>query len=185
MEIIVKKTVACLEQQGIILFPTDTIWGLGGDARLKETVSKIYRLKQRNQSKALLCLMRDTNMLKEYFKNIPETAFSFFQDERPTTVILDAPRGIASNMIADDNSLAVRIPKDSFCNELLTVFGFPIIATSANTSGHPSPNSYLQIEELILGGVDYVVPLKKTVKMNQPSRIVKVTPEGFVTVIRE
>lgn len=180
----VHHTVECLKAKGLILFPTDTIWGLGGDATAQEVVSSVYSLKNRIYSKALLCLMKDIDMVRDFFAEVPLSALKLFEEERPTTVILDKPRGIAKNMIAADDSLAVRIPKDDFCQALLTAFGKPIIATSANTSGHPSPQCFSEIENSILEGVDYIVPLKKDLNMTQPSRIVKVDKSGDLTVIR-
>ena len=184
LETLISKTVTTLEGDGIIVFPTDTVWGIGGDARNADVVSKIYTLKNRVQSKALLCLMQDIDMVVDYFGRVPEKAITYFNDQRPTTVILDDPKGIAKNMIASDNSLAVRIPKDPFCQSLIKTYGHPIIATSANTSGQPTPQQYSEIESSVLAGVDYVVPLKREQLMQKPSRIVKVTTEGICTVIR-
>jgi L-threonylcarbamoyladenylate synthase len=181
----VQETVIALKSRKTILFPTDTVWGIGGDATQSAVVSAIYDLKQREESKALLCLMKDTAMLSMYFDEIPKEAFALFEADRPTTVILDHPKGIAQNMLAADKSLAVRIPKDPFCQALLAVFQRPIIATSANSSGQPSPEEYRQIEKTVLEGVDYVVPLKQTEKMVQPSRILKVSAQGNITVIRD
>ena len=181
----IQETVIALKNGKTILFPTDTVWGIGGDATQPTVVSYIYDLKQREESKALLCLMKDSHMLSTYFDQIPVEAYKLFEADRPTTVILDHPKGIAKNMLAPDKSLAVRIPKDSFCQALLAAFQRPIIATSANSSGHPSPEEYQQIEKTVLEGVDYIVPLKQTEKMVKPSRILKVSAQGEITLIRD
>lgn len=184
MKKLIQETNASLIAEQSILFPTDTIWGIGGDATSEKVVSAIYKLKKRVFSKALLCLMQDLDMVRRYFKCIPHQALDLFEDVRPTTVILDQPQGIAHNMVAADQSLAVRIPKDEFCQYLLATFGKPIIATSANTSGNPNPTHFSEIESCILEGVDYIVPLKKDLEMKQPSRIIKVDLKGNLTVIR-
>ena len=179
-----QETVIALKSRKTILFPTDTVWGIGGDATQSSVVSAIYDLKQREESKALLCLMKDTTMLSMYFDEIPKEAFALFEADRPTTVILDQPKGIAQNMLAADKSLAVRIPKDPFCQALLAVFQRPIIATSANSSGQPSPEEYRQIEKTVLEGVDYVVPLKSDTYPVKPSRIIQLTIDGKTKTIR-
>ena len=182
---ILTQTVQYLMEQKSILFPTDTVWGIGGDATSIEVVKKVYQLKEREESKALLCLVYNMEMIQNYFDDIPSEALPFFEATSPTTVILDNPKGIATNMIAADNSLAIRIPNDSFCQDLLRTFQRPIIATSANTSGKPTPTSFTEIEKAILEGVDYVVPLENKQQETKPSRIVKVNTSGEITLIRD
>ncbi len=182
---ILNQTIQQLVKQKTILFPTDTVWGIGGDATSVEVVKKVYQLKEREESKALLCLVSNLEMLHYYFDAVPAEAIPFFEASRPTTVILNRPKGIATNMIAADNSLAVRIPNDSFCQALLKGFKKPIIATSANISGNPTPILFSQIEKAILEGVDYIVPLENKHQKTKPSRIVKVHASGEITLIRD
>ena len=162
----IKETVAALQQQKIILYPTDTVWGIGGDATDAAVVKKIYQLKQREDNKALIVLVNSEAMLKSYVESIPEAALSFLNSDRPTTIIYPQGIGFATNLLGEDSSIGIRIPDHSFCLELITQFGKPIISTSANISGNPTPKTFDSIENEILDGVDYVVPLKEDMRPN-------------------
>jgi len=180
-----KNCIEHLKNGGLILYPTDTLWGIGCDANNEEAVKKIYALKKRIDSKSLICLVSDERMLSKYLKEIPEVAFDIIEvAESPTTIIYDAPQNIAPNLIASDDSIAIRIPDDEFCFQLLRKFNGAIVSTSANISGEPSPSSFSEISNDILKGVDYVVNLHREKKSSKPSSIIKLSNAGLVTIIR-
>jgi len=180
-----KNCITHLKKGGLILYPTDTLWGIGCDANNTEAVKKIYALKKRIDSKSLICLVADERMLSKYIKEIPEVALDIIEvAESPTTIIYDAPQNVAPNLIASDNSIAIRIPDDEFCFQLLRKFNGAIVSTSANISGEPSPNSFSEISNDILKGVDYVVNLHREKKSSKPSSIIKLSNAGLVTIIR-
>lgn len=180
----VKKVAQRLSQNEVILYPTDTVWGIGGDATNAEVVKHIFKLKERDDSKALICLVNSIEMLQRYVKYIPEKAMHYIAEQRPTTIIYPEAQGLAVNLIADDGSVALRIPKHDFCLELLTCFGKPIISTSANPSGQPTPKNFDAIDTKILEGVDYIVPLQQQKKTTQSSRILRIDRAGNVETIR-
>jgi L-threonylcarbamoyladenylate synthase len=181
-----KNCIEHLKNGGLILYPTDTLWGIGCDANNAEAVEKIYALKKRIDSKALICLVADERMLSRYIKNIPEVALDIIEvAENPTTIIYDNPQNVASNLIASDNSLGIRIPDDEFCFQLLRKFNRAIVSTSANISGQPSPKSFSKISDDILKGVDYVVNLHREKTALKPSSIIKLSSTGLVTIIRK
>jgi len=180
----IDKILTALENKQTILYPTDTVWGIGGDATSKKVVEKIYALKQRADHKALIVLVKDIEMLSKYVQEIPEQAFAFLEEERPTTVVY--PKGIqmATNLLGEDGSIGIRIPKHPFCQELLTSFDKPIISTSANVSGNETPKNFDSIDSKILEGVDYIVPLQKITNQSQPSRVIKINVDGTVQILR-
>jgi L-threonylcarbamoyladenylate synthase len=180
------KALQVLKQGGIILYPTDTVWGIGCDATNPEAIEKIYTLKKRNDSKSLVCLVADDIMLKKYVKKIPEAAFSIFEvSEKPITIIYDQAQNLANNLIAKDGSIAIRIPDDAFCYQLIRKFNSAIVSTSANISGETTPKSFKEIPNEILKGVDYIVDLPSGKKQKKPSSIIKLSNDGKVQVIRE
>jgi L-threonylcarbamoyladenylate synthase len=181
----ISNALKTLKQGGLILYPTDTVWGIGCDANNEEAVSKIYKLKQRNDSKALICLVADDRMLKTYIKAIPEAAFDIMAIENnPITIIYDNPQNLAQNLIAEDNTIAIRIPDHEFCFQLLRKFNGAIVSTSANISGQPTPKSFKEIPQDILKGVDYVVNLQREKNGTKASSIIKLSSDGSVKVIR-
>lgn len=185
MEFEISKALDVLKNGGIILYPTDTVWGIGCDATNFEAVERVFKLKKRNDSKALICLVADDRMLKKYVKKIPEAAFDIIDiPDQPITIIYDDPLNLAKNLIAEDNTIAIRIPNDEFCFLLLRRFNGAIVSTSANISGQPTPKSFKEITEEILIGVDYVVNLHHEKKMAKPSSIIKLSNDGKVKVIR-
>jgi len=182
----IKKALQVLKNGGLILYPTDTVWGIGCNASNPEAVKKVYQLKQREDSKALICLVADDRMLKKYVKQIPQAAIDIINiSDKPTTIIYDEAQNLASNLIADDGTIAIRIPDDEFCYQLSRKFNGAIVSTSANISGEPTPNSYKEIAPAILKGVDYVVNLHHEKTCNKPSSIIKLSNNGIVKVIRE
>ena len=182
----IENTLKVLKQGGIILYPTDTIWGIGCDATNPDAIQRIYDLKQRAESKSMICLVSDFNMLNRYIEEIPEVAYDILKyATKPTTIIYDRPKGVAENIIADDNTLAMRVARNKFCNLLLKKFRKPIVSTSANISGQPSPLVFKEISEDILKGVDYVVNLDREKKSAKASSIIKLSGDGLVKIIRE
>lgn len=182
----IEKTLEVLKRGGIILYPTDTVWGIGCDATNAEAVKKIYTLKKREDSKALICLVNNYSMLERHVDNVPKIAYTILDiADKPTTVIYDDPAGIAENLVAEDNTLAIRIVDHEFCKKLIRYLGKPLVSTSANISGKPTPKSFKEIDEVVLKGVDYVVNLHKQRNGGNPSTIIKLSNSGGVKIIRE
>lgn len=175
-----------IQNGGIILYPTDTVWGIGCDATNPEAVAKIYKLKQRNDSQSMICLMNGEKMMYNVFKDIPAVAWEILDlSEKPTTLILDKPRNIAPNLIATDNTLGIRIIKEPFCFKLLERMKKPLVSTSANISGQSTPKSFKEISPEIIKGVDYVVNLHRDKICDKPSTIIKLTNDCQVKIIRK
>tara|TARA_B100001769_G_C22023913_1_gene550195 strand:- start:516 stop:1070 length:555 start_codon:yes stop_codon:yes gene_type:complete len=179
-----KKAVKVLKNGGTILYPTDTVWGIGCDATNFEAVKKIFKIKNRISEKALICLVQDIKMLKKYVSGVTQDIELLINDPTPTTIIYNNPQNIAENIIAKDNTLAIRIPKHKFSNELITEFGKPIVSSSANLSGNKTPVFFSEITSSILEGVDHVVNLEKEKSGNKPSRIFKID-DGKILTIRK
>jgi len=175
-----------IKNGGIILYPTDTVWGIGCDATNPEAVAKIYALKQREETKSMIVLMNGEKMMYNVFKDIPEVAWQILDlSEKPTTLILDNPRNVAPNLIAADKTLGVRIIKEPFCFKLLERIKKPLVSTSANISGKPSPLNFKEISQEIIQGVDYVVNLPNEKMTGKPSTIIQLTNTSVVKVIRK
>ena len=175
-----------IQNGGIILYPTDTVWGIGCDASNEEAVQKIYALKKREESKSMIVLLNGEKMMYTVFKDIPEVAWQLLDlAEKPTTLILDKPRNVAKNIIAEDNSLAIRIVKEPFCFKLMERMKRPLVSTSANISGDFTPKSFKEISPEIIKGVDYVVNLHREKIAGKPSTIIKLTNDSQVKVIRK
>jgi L-threonylcarbamoyladenylate synthase len=175
-----------IQNGGIILYPTDTVWGIGCDATNPEAVAKIYSLKKRIESKSMIVLMNGEKMMYNVFKDIPAVAWEILDlSEKPTTLILDNPRNVAPNIIADDKTLGVRIVKEPFCFKLMERMKKPLVSTSANISGMFSPKSFKEISPEILKGVDYVVNLQHEKICDKPSTIIKLTNDSQVKIIRK
>lgn len=180
----IEQSLKSLMNNGIILYPTDTIWGIGCDATNQVSVEKVFQLKKRSESKSLILLVSDIEMLKQYVTlpfGVEKKLNSF---DKPTTVIYSNPKNIASNCIAADNTVAIRIVNSAFCQKLLKIFKKPIVSTSANVSGNPTPKSFIEIEDDILEGADYVVNLPNHSSRNTPSSIIKVLNDGTIETIR-
>lgn len=175
-----------IQNGGIILYPTDTVWGIGCDATNSEAVQKVFKLKKRIESKSMIALVSGDRMLYQIFNEIPENAFQIWDlSEKPTTLILDNPKNIAKEIIAEDNSVGIRIVKEPFCFNLMERMKKPLVSTSANLSGDPTPKSFSEINPEIIKGVDYVVNLHQDKKMDKPSTIIKLTLDNRVTIIRK
>jgi len=182
----IKKTLDVLKAGGLILYPTDTVWGVGCDATDPEAVKKIYSLKQREDSKALICLVANDVMLEKYVESVPEPAWDIIDlAQKPTTIVYDKPKGLAANLVATDNTIAIRIASDPFCRQLIQRFGKPLVSTSANLADKPTPKSFSEVDAAILKGVNYIVLLEQEKRMDNPSAIIKLGNDGTVRVIRE
>ena len=187
-ESILQECLHCLQNGGTLLYPTDTVWGIGCDATNPEAVQKVYDLKQRDESKALISLVKDYKMLQEYVENIPVSISAILSNaKRPTTIIYSKACNLASNLIAADGSIAIRIPNHDFCQALLELWQKPLVSTSANISGEPTPIRFEEISEAVSNQVDYVVDSEifDIQVPTKPSRILKVVEEGEILVIRE
>jgi L-threonylcarbamoyladenylate synthase len=175
-----------IKDGGIILYPTDTVWGIGCDATNAEAVAKIYKLKQRVETQSMICLMNGEKMMYNVFKDIPEVAWQIMDlSENPTTLVLDKPRNVAPNIIAPDNTLGIRLVKEPFCFKLMERMKKPLVSTSANISGQLTPKSFKEISPEIIKGVDYVVNLQREKISGKPSTIIKLTNDSQVKVIRK
>lgn len=181
----IENALATLKRGGLILYPTDTVWGIGCDATNPDAIDKVYKLKKRAENKALICLVHDFKMLNQFVEEIPEVAYDIIKyAQKPTTVIYDDPIRVATNLIAPDNSLAFRVVREAFCSNLIRKFRKPIVSTSANIAGEPTPTSFSEISTEILEGVDYVVKLHQKETNQTPSAIIKLSNDGQVKVIR-
>jgi L-threonylcarbamoyladenylate synthase len=183
----IENSIHVLTKGGIILYPTDTVWGIGCDATNQNAIKRIYKLKRRAETKSMIVLMSDIDMLKEYVNHIPEIAYDLIECfERPTTVIYPEAKNIAKNLIGSDSSLAIRIVQDDFCKQLVTLFGKPIVSTSANFSGEPTPLLYSKISLKIVQSVDYIVKIDHDkIKQVKPSTIIKLNKSGSFEVVRQ
>lgn len=183
----VNKAIEVLKNGGLILYPTDTIWGIGCDATNPEAVEKVFKLKGRAEEKSLIVLLDSENKLQSYIKEVPEIAYDLIEyAENPLTIVYSGAKNLAPNAIAKDGSIGIRIVKHQFCQQLIQRFRKPVISTSANLSGNPSPATFDDIEEAILNGVDYVVNWEQDErKLKKPSTIMKLEPGGLFSFIRK
>ena len=183
----IEKAVAVLKAGGVILYPTDTIWGIGCDATNEAAVEKVFSLKQRSDSKSLIILAGDMNMVGRYVREIPEMAVTVESlSDKPLTIIYPEGINLASNVTAEDGSIAIRIPKNEFCLELLRAFRKPIVSTSANVSGTPAAKRYADITDDIKTAVDFAVdPSSEQNATGKASSIIKLGLHNEVQVIRE
>jgi len=175
-----------LEEGGTILYPTDTIWGIGCDATNTRAVEKIYRIKNRSEAKSLIVLIDDFDKLSVYIEKVPDITSDLLQSiTNPVTIIYSNARKLASNVIASDGTIAIRIVKDDFCSQLIQKFGKPIVSTSANISGDDPPAVFSQISEEIRNRVDYIVKYKQNYfNQTKPSTIIRLRDDGMYTIIR-
>ena len=195
----IRKAVETMRKGGVILYPTDTVWGIGCDATNAEAVKRVYEIKQRDDSKALICLVDSDARMQRYFRHVPDVAWQLIdslkddaQDPKsapsakPTTLVLDGAINLAENLIADDGSVGIRITNEPFSKELCYRFQKAIVSTSANISGEPAAQNYGDIDPRILEAVDYVCwSRRQEHKPHTPSCIIRLRENGEVTVIRK
>lgn len=182
----IKRAVEVMRRGGVILYPTDTVWGIGCDATNADAVARVYEIKKRDDSKALICLVDSEVRLQRYVRNAPEVAWQVVElSTKPTTVIFDNAVNLAPNLVAGDGSIAMRVTREPFSRELCYRFQKPIVSTSANISGRPAAQNYCDIDEELLGAVDYVCfSRRQEQKPHTPSSIVRIRENGEVEVIR-
>ncbi len=182
----IAKALEVLNAGGIILYPTDTIWGIGCDATNEEAVQKIFKLKQREESKSLIVLVNEPMMLNLYVEEVPAVAWDLVEfAEHPLTIIYPGAKKLAPSVIAADGSAGIRVASDDFCKRLIYKFRKPIVSTSSNISGDPAPELFGQISSAILDGVDYIVNLRQNERASKPSTIIKFEPNGVFKFIRK
>jgi len=183
----IKNAVEVLKKGGVILYPTDTVWGIGCDATNADAVAKVYKIKKRDDSKALICLVDSDARLQRYVKKVPNVAWDIIDAAmKPTTIILDGAINLAPNLIAEDGSIALRITKEPFSQELCFRFQKALVSTSANISGEPPASNYSDISQELLDNVDYVCwSRRQEHKPHTPSSIIKLKEDGEVTIIRK
>jgi L-threonylcarbamoyladenylate synthase len=183
----IDKCLEVLNAGGIILYPTDTIWGLGCDATNEKAVTKIFELKSRPEMKSMIILLDHTSRLTSYIREVPQQAYELMElSEQPLTIVLEGAKNLAPNVVASDGSIGVRIVMDDFCRNLISRLRKPLVSTSANRSGETAPSSFFEISDRIKSGVDYVVGLRQNEKISvKPSAIMKVSPGGVIKFIRK
>ena len=181
-----KKACDVLRKGGLILYPTDTSWGIGCDATNEEAVQRVYTLKQRADNKAMLLLLGNEARLESYVQEVPEIAWSLIEvADRPLTLIYPGARNLAPNLIAEDGSVGIRITREEFSRRLCEQFRRPVVSTSANISGQPAPHAFQEIAEEIKQGVDYIVQYRQDdLTAAQPSSIIKLGAGGLFQIIR-
>ncbi|MGE5521056.1 MAG: L-threonylcarbamoyladenylate synthase [Candidatus Dadabacteria bacterium] len=183
----VENALRVLNKDGVILYPTDTIWGLGCDATNEKAVERIYRIKQRQDSKSVIILVADESEVLKYVAAPDPSVFDLVKEQdKPTTVIFENAIGLPDKLISDDGTIAIRIVKDEFCRHLIKRLRKPIVSTSANISGQNYPGSFATISDNIKSRVDYIVKWRQEeANPSQPSRIIKVNPNGGLTILRD
>lgn len=183
----IEQAISVLNEGGIILYPTDTVWGIGCDATNREAVDKIYKLKRRDDNKSMLVLLNNQNRLTQYIDDVPEIAWELIDvADKPLTIIYPGAKNLAGNLIGEDGSVGIRIIQEEFCDRLLTRFKKPIVSTSANISGESSPSFYDEISDEIKSGVDYIVNYRQNdLELRQPSSILQLGLGGTFKILRK
>ncbi len=182
----IQKAVEVLKKGGTILYPTDTIWGIGCDATNEEAIEKVFDLKQRSKEKNLILLVESERRLQEIVDVSPLAWELIDLSEKPLTIIYDNPRNLPKNLISEDNTIGIRLTRDEFCKKLITKLNKPLVSTSANISGEPSPENFSSISTKILEGVDYIINLRHEENNRYSgSSIIRLSPDGKIKVIRE
>jgi L-threonylcarbamoyladenylate synthase len=182
----VAKAFKILQEGGIILYPTDTIWGIGCDATNTEAVQKIYRLKQRDEAKSMIILLDTENKLESYVRDVNPLAYDLIEyAENPLTLVMPGAKNVSPALIAADGSIGIRVTSNDFCKQLIQRLRKPLVSTSANISGKPSPQYFSQIDQEVIDGVDYVVDIDQHSKeIKNPSTIMKLSPDGTFEFLR-
>jgi len=182
----VNKALKVVQGGGIILYPTDTIWGIGCDATNTDAIKKIYALKQRDESKSMIILLDSDNKLQSYIAEVPDLAYDLMEyAEHPLTLIMPGARNISTALIAEDGTVGIRVTSHPFCQQLIQRLRKPLVSTSANVSGQPSPEYFSKISQDIIDGVDYVVDIDQlSTEIKRPSTIMRLEPGGSFQFIR-
>ncbi|MDG2139660.1 MAG: L-threonylcarbamoyladenylate synthase [Flavobacteriales bacterium] len=180
----VENSLKILQKGGVILYPTDTIWGIGCDATNKAAVKKIYQLKKRAKNKALIILIAEYTNIYKLVDQVSPNAYKQMHQNKPTTVIFDNVKNIAQEILADDKSAAIRLANDEFCQKLIIKLGQPLVSTSANISGGDNPKRFSDINKELIENVDYIVNLRHDEIMDTPSSIIKLKEDGSIVKLR-
>lgn len=183
----IRQAIEVMERGGVILYPTDTIWGIGCDATNEAAVRRVYEIKRRSDAKALITLVDSEVKVESCVREVPDVAWDLIElSEKPLTIIYDGARNLAPNLLAEDGSVGIRVTREEFSRNLCMRFKRPIVSTSANVSGEPSPRCFADISADILRAVDYVCTSRRDERQNPPaSSIIKLGAGGEVKVIRE
>ena len=182
----IRIAVQTLRQGGLILYPTDTIWGIGCDASNEEAVRRIFELKRREDSKAMICLVDSANRMQRYLRQVPDVAWDLVEfAEKPLTLILDGAVNLAPSLIAEDGSVGLRVTRENISHELCYRFERAVVSTSANISGEPSSACFAEVSDEIKQGVDYIMKSRQNdTSKAKPSQIIKLSLDGQVKIIR-
>ncbi|WP_153640517.1 L-threonylcarbamoyladenylate synthase [Prolixibacter sp. NT017] len=183
----IRQALEVLKKGGIILYPTDTIWGIGCDATNAEAVARVSELKKRESSRSMLVLMENPNLLNSYIEEVPEVAWDLIDvADKPLTIVYPGAKNLAKNLIAEDGSIGIRITEEPFTQQLIQRFHKPLVSTSANISGEPSPAFFDEVAPEIIEGVDYVVQYRQDERMpSSPSSVIKLGVGGEVQILRK
>lgn len=183
----IKTAVQTLRKGGLILYPTDTIWGIGCDASNEDAVRRIFQLKQREDSKAMICLVDSANRMQRYLRQVPDVAWDLVEfAEKPLTLILDGAVNLAPSLTAEDGSVGIRVTRENISHELCYRYERAIVSTSANISGAPSPSCFAEISDEIKNGVDYIMLSRQNdLSKGKPSQIIKLGLDGQIQIIRK
>ncbi len=183
----IKKACQVMSEGGVILYPTDTIWGLGCDATNPDAVKRVYKIKERIDSKAMLILVDSAVKVDFYVSDVPDVAWDLIEfADKPLTIIYDNARNLAPDLLAEDGSVGIRVTKEEFSKQLCFRFRKAIVSTSANISGQPSPANFNEIKEEVKTLVDYIVEYKQNeTSRPKPSSIIKLGRGGTIKIIRE
>jgi L-threonylcarbamoyladenylate synthase len=182
----IEKSVALLRQGKVLLYPTDTIWGIGCDATNSKAIDRIFKLKNRQEQKSMIVLLDSADKLEHYVENVPSIAFDLIENAAsPITIVFDKAKNLPKKLIASDGSIAIRIVHDDYCAGVIGQLGHPLVSTSANISGEPSPQAFLQISDIIKKKVDYVVDVYRTrIRAIRPSTVIKLEKNGTFSILR-
>ncbi|WP_195620542.1 L-threonylcarbamoyladenylate synthase [Bacteroides clarus] len=183
----IKKACQVMREGGVILYPTDTVWGIGCDATNEDAVRRVYEIKQRQDSKAMLVLVDSSVKVDFYVRDVPEVAWDLIDlADKPLTIIYSGARNLAANLLAEDGSVGIRVTNEEFSKRLCQQFRKAIVSTSANISGRPSPKNFSEISEEVKSAVDYIVGYRQEEMSNpKPSSIIKLGKGGVIKIIRE
>ena len=182
----IKQTIEHLRKGNILLYPTDTLWGIGCDATNPEAVEKVFALKKRSDQKSLIALVHSVAFLERYVKQIPEVCYELLDNsDKPLTIVYENPINIAENAVAEDGSMGFRVTTDPICQRIIQQLNKPLISTSANLSGDSSPTCFDDVSPVIKSGVDFILDERTKEKMTKPSTIIKINNDSSFKIIRK
>lgn len=186
MQTEIDNTVKILKKGGTILYPTDTVWGIGCDATNSKAISKVYNIKSRSEKKSLIILLDHIDKIQDYVQLVPKQVEDLIKNyHKPLTIVFPKAKNLAKNLISDDGSIAIRVVNHSFCRQLIKAFGKPIVSTSANVSGTPNPVVFREISEMIKSKVNYVVDIDQNIiQPASPSTVIKIDTYGNYDILR-